>query len=68
VIILRFIGRERNISHKSTKKKLIVKLHHLPLTYRQGYFPPKRDRFSSEEEEKVKILYIITFPFFLKEG
>jgi hypothetical protein len=33
-----------------------------------GYFPPGRDRLSSEEEEKVKILIILTFPSFLKEG
>jgi len=43
--------------------------HHLPPDgYRQGYSPPRRGRLSSEEEKKVKILYINTFPSFQKEG
>ncbi|MBE3095281.1 MAG: hypothetical protein IMZ52_09645 [Actinobacteria bacterium] len=42
-------------------RKVVSKAHHLPLTYQSGYS-------SSEEEEKVIILYIRTFPSFLKEG
>jgi hypothetical protein len=40
---------------------IVEKPHHLPLTLRSGYS-------SSEEEEKVIILYINSFPSFLKEG
>jgi hypothetical protein len=40
---------------------IVEKPHHLPLTLRSGYS-------SSEEEEKVIILCIKTFPSFLKEG
>jgi hypothetical protein len=35
--------------------------HHLPLTLRSGYS-------SSSEEEKVKVLIILTFPSFFKGG
>jgi hypothetical protein len=39
----------------------VKKAHHLPLTLRSGYS-------SSEEEEKVIVLYFNTFPSFKKEG
>jgi hypothetical protein len=42
-------------------QKGVEKAHHLPPTIPSGYS-------SSEEEEKVNILIIITFPSFVKEG